>query len=260
MIPAVNRERLRFFLGGRDLEMYAPGQALDKRLAWGAKLSDYAIEITETAAAGRTPVAVELTDDMPPDWTPRRDLIVVDHHGKLAGANMPCSLAQVLKLLDLPKRAWTRRRMLIAANDIGHVPAMIAAGATRDEFLRIRGADRRAQGVTAADEDEAARAIDQRYQRGNLTVVETTSDTSSAIADGMLRDLGGPGYVNLLVVMPAKLGFFGEGRVVLALAATKPCCWYGGALPARGFWGASTQSKIDQAGLVKHIVALTTIS
>ena len=41
--------------------------------------------------------------------------------------------------------------------------------------------------------------------------------------------------------MTTKVGFFGNGAVIEALKSW-PGCWYGGALPERGFWGANVTS------------------
>lgn len=267
--PKVEADRLLFFLGGRDLEMieirrlidkHAPGQVRDNDLAWGAKLSDYVEEIAATVAAGHTAVAVELTDDMAPDWPARRGLVLVDHHGARAGRDQPSALEQVFGLLALPPRSWTRRHALVAANDIGHVAGLAAAGASLEEIIAIRAEDRRAQGVSEEDEREAERAIAARLSYGPLTIVETLSNTSSAIADRMLPELGGPGYVALMVAMPEKLSVFGPGPLILALAAAVPDSWSGGALPERGYWGApaATESTrkilwqlvIDQAAAI----------
>ena len=240
--------KLRFFLGGCDLEMleircllesYAPDSFADKGLKWGAKLSDYQLEIEAAVASGQTPIPIELADDMPADWPPRHAIVIVDHHGARAGHDRPSSLEQVFSLLDLPQTEWTRRHALVAANDIGHVAGLHEAGAGFEEIKTIRAEDRRAQGVTIADEIEAMRALVARHVLGRLTVVETRSTTSSAIADFLLPELGGPGYDDLLVIMPNKLAFFGAGTTVAAMARETPGSWSGGALPERGYWGAS---------------------
>ncbi len=236
---------LIFHLGGRDLEMAEIARLLtengaaflDKRLPWGAAMSNYAAEIAEADAAGFTPVTVELADDMPKDWLPRRRLIQVDHHGPLAGHDKPTSIEQVFALLNLPAQRWSRRLALVAANDKGHIERMRAISANDQEIRDIRTADRAAQGVTQADEAEAVRAIADRRVIGRLTRVDTTSVTSSAIADLILPALGGPGVDQLLVVMPEKLAFFGDGPLIQVLAAEFTGSWWGGDLPARGFWG-----------------------
>lgn len=256
--------KLHFFLGGRDLEMleiarllarHAPGQVTDRGLAWGARLSDYASEIEAAVAAGATAVAVELTDDMPADWPPRRRLVEIDHHGAKAGADMPCSLRQVFDMLELPLRHWTRWRVLVAANDVGHIAGMRAIGARASEIRRIRAADRCAQGVTAADEAEARRAIAATVTNAGLTFIETRANSSSAITDFLQPELGGQGYDNLLVAMPSKVAFYGDGRIVKQLARHFAGSWWGGALPERGFWGMNATGEPNPAALAATIRA-----
>ena len=98
----------RFFLGGRDLEMveirrlldrHAAGRIEDKRLAWGAALSAYREELLAALARGETPVMIELADDLLADLFDRARVIVVDHHGPLAGHDRPTSIEQVFALL-----------------------------------------------------------------------------------------------------------------------------------------------------------------
>nr|WP_294577416.1 hypothetical protein [uncultured Rhodopila sp.] len=236
----------RFLLGGADLEMaeirslldrHAADRVEDRRLAWGATLSAYRTELLAALAAGETPVAIELPDDLPPGLFDRDRMRVVDHHGERAGADKPTSIEQVFALLGLPAAEWTRWLALVAANDRDHVAGMLAAGASAGEIAAVRAADRRAQGVTEADEAEAVRAIAARRQDGGLTVVETVSHTSSAIADRMMPALGGPGYRRLLVAMPEKVAVFADGEAIRALGESYPDSWWGGDLPAAGYWG-----------------------
>lgn len=235
-----------FLLGGADLEMatirslleaHAPGRFTDKGLAWGARVSDYRDEITAALNRGETPVLIELADDLPADAFDRRACVIVDHHGTRAGADQPTSLEQVFALLALPAEAWTRELALIAANDKDHIRGLRALGATGDEVRTIRAGDRRAQGVSEAEEAAALAAIAQRQVIGRLTRVTLPHDRSTAVADLLEPDLGGPGYADLLVEMPTKLAFFGDGATIKWLAAEAPGSWFGGALPARGFWG-----------------------
>jgi hypothetical protein len=253
----------RFFLGGRDLEMveigellrtHAPGLVEDKGLAWGAALSAYREWLLAALQRGETPVAVELADDLPPDLFDRKKLIIVDHHGARAGADQPTSLEQVFSLLGLPREAWTRRRALVAANDRAHVAGLRAYGATAAEIAEIRTADRAAQGVTAADEIEARRAISARRQDGDLTIVETTSDTSTAVADLILPECNGPGYKRLMVLMPGKVTVFADGDMIARLAETYPNGWWGGDLPNAGFWGQTIPA--DAHDTIGRLIAL----
>lgn len=234
---------LRFFLGGRDLEMveirrlldrHAPDLVEDLGLSWGARASAYLPRIEAALARGETPVLVELIDDLPATMD-RARLQVVDHHGDAAWR--PTAIEQVFALLGLPSEDWTRRMMLVAANDRAHVDGLMAIGASAEEVAAIRAADRAIQGVTEADETEAARAIAARHVEGRLTEVTTSSNTSSAIADGMLTVVGGPGHDALLVIMPGKLSAFADGATIQRLSRAVPGGYWGGDLPRRGYWG-----------------------
>lgn len=218
---------------------------VDKHLGWGAKVSACRAEIGDALAAGRLVAAVELEDDLsaswPADWPAawRRRLVFVDHHGADAGKDRPSSLRQIFALLGCPAVWWTRRRSLVEANDIGHLPAMraLTPPASLAEMRAIRTADRAAQGITTVEEAEARRAVAERRTAPGLTILTVSGHNASAAADAMEPALGGPGYANLLIRMPRELAFFGQGRVVAALAARVPGSWWGGALPDRGYWG-----------------------
>jgi hypothetical protein len=151
--------------------------------------------------------------------------------------------------VDAPAGARRRQRPRACRQDAR------ALGATPAEIAEIRAADRAAQGVTAADEVEARRAIAARRREGRATLVETTSHTSSAIADLMLPELGGPGYQRLLVVMPDKVGVFGDGAAIEVLGTYYPGSWWGGDLPVAGYWGMALPSSREDliAELIKRL-------
>ncbi len=193
--------QLDFFLGGRDLEMAtirelleqeAPGQLFDRGLHWGAQSSAYREEIERSLAAGRTPVLVELIEDL--QLAPER-YIEIDHHGRRAGERAPTSLHQVFELLGLPPERWTRWFDLVAANDRGYLPAMLELGAGREEMIEIRAADRRAQGIGEAEEIEAERAVRQRepLAGGQVTLIRLGHQRTAAAVDRLQPELGGPG-------------------------------------------------------------------
>ena len=255
-------ESCRYFLGGNDLEMQEirillaeaglAGSVVDRKLAWGARASAYATDIAAALAAAKTPVLVELEDDLPTGIS-RDELMVIDHHGVHAGKDKPSSLRQLHDLLA-PFRSleWTRRRALVAANDIGHAPGLRQLGASADEIRAIRDQDRAAQGVSAGDEAESRRAVAQAQWHGRLLVVTTSAGTSSAVGDFLLTEYGGCDPQNLLVVMPGEIAFFGHGGVIAGLAGV-PGCWWGGALPQRGFWGAPRHSIGDVQRLIGQL-------
>lgn len=241
----MQNEHLVFFLGGYDLEMVtirdllhqvAPERVHDKRLEWGAKASAYAEEIRQALARSLTPVLIELVDDLGLDATA---ILVADHHGERAGESQPTSLHQIFALLGLPSEGWTRWFELVAANDRGYIPALVEMGATLEEIVQVRAADRAAQGITPEEETAGERAVAQAQTVANerLTIVRLPHARTATVADRLQPELGGPGYENLLVYCPKQVNFFGSGKLVRALDERFPGGWYGGALPARGFWG-----------------------
>ncbi len=240
----VSAARLRFFLGGHDLEMLTirdlvreclgPGAVLDKGLAWGARAADYAAEIAAWRAGGRVAVLVELLADAAHAAAP--DLILIDHHGERVAE--PAALRQVFTLLRLPESAWTRHFALVAANDVGHVAAMRAMGATVEEMAAIRAADRRAQGINAFDEAAGLTALEnaRRAFDGRLLVVDLPHGRTATVTDPLA--LRGDGVEEqLLILCPGAVHAFAQGAAVAALDAAFPGGWRGGELPRRGFWG-----------------------
>jgi len=236
--------KLVFFLGGHDLEMITIKGLLDekgityydKELSWGAKASDYKEEISKTIASGLIPVLVELTNDLD---IGQENYILIDHHGERAGANTPSSLRQVFELLQVPSKEWTRYFELVDANDKGHIQAMINIGASREEVMEVRQADRHAQGITDEQERQGHLAIAQieTLLNGKLTIIQLPHSKTAAVTDLLHPALGGSGYKNLLIISPDEVNFYGKGEIITALNQKFPDGWYGGSLPEYGFWG-----------------------
>ena len=252
-------DRLAFFLGGHDLEMLTirdlliatPGiRYVDKSLGWGARASEYRPEIDEALSAGETPVLIELEIDL--ELPPER-VVIIDHHGPRAGSDAPTSLHQVFGLLELPSTAWTRWHTLVAANDRSYIKGMELEGATIEEIRQVRCADRQAQGITTAEEEEAEASLKSVEERlgGQLSIVHLAHRRTAAITDRLDTALGGPGFHNLLIISPDSLNFFGTGGVIHALVEAYPGGWYGGALPERGFWGTN-QEGLDVASFIER--------
>jgi hypothetical protein len=255
-VNSVPPDRLAFFLGGRDLEMLTIAQLLrdcgvsaervhDDRPDWGAPASRYRERIGSAIEAGLVPVLVELPDDLALGGR----AIHVDHHGPEAGATSPTSLEQVFDLLRLPRSQWTRRHSLVAANDRGWIPELRAMGASAEEIRGIREAERRAQGISDAEERSAAEALEsaETHAGGRLVVVRLPHRRTAPAMDRLELaplELTGDPPRNVLVLSyePGRPGlteanFSGEGWLVAALAERFPGGWLGGALPERGFWG-----------------------
>ena len=249
---------LRFFLGGRDLEMATiaalargvagPDAVVDKGLGWGARASAYADEIAAAAGAGATPVLVELEADIPlPE-----NAILVDHHGARAAG--PTALEQVFALLALPARRWTRRLALIAANDRGHVRAMRALGASHAESAAVRRADRRAQGVSRAEEEAGLTALAKaRWEpAAHALLVSLPHRRAATATDPLAIHLRDP--PDLVVVMPGEIAFFGSAPRAAALHAALPGGWIGGDPPHSAFWGRA-HAEDDGGSAVLAILA-----
>lgn len=247
----VDPARLRFFLGGADLEMVeirdlvaqtlGSDALVDAGLGWGAKAESYAEEIAAAKAAGVTPVLIELTgaEDV-------AGAISVDHHNERAGE--PTSLEQVFALLGLPEEAWTRRMALVAANDRGHLRGMAAMGATPQEMEAIRRDDRAAQGITPDEEQTGRAALKAAHALfgGRLFCVQLPHGRMATVADPLRireRAEGRPPR-DLLIEAPGEMVFFGTGDGVMALADAFPDGWRGGDLPATGFWGCGRKDDL----------------
>ena len=243
----------RFFLGGHDLEMLTiaalvraqlgSAAVVDKGLRWGAQADAYAAEIDAWRAAGGTAVLVEL----PAPGFVGEDVVEVDHHG--ARTADPSALRQVFSLLGLPAESWTRHFSLVEANDIGHVAAMRAIGATAAEMATIRAADRAAQGITEAEEmaGRDALAAARFALDGRLMVVDLPHGRTATAMDPLALEQE-RALQDVLILTPGGPHFFGSGGAVAALDDAFPGGWRGGHLPQRGFWGV--QGAVDEAALL----------
>ncbi len=222
-----------FLLGGYDLEMLTIKQmleghedcdVLDKYLRWdNAFLSAYQEDIRDNDG----PIyGIELREDIPVKANYHR----IDHHNNLEG--MPSALEQVADILGVQ---LNRLQRLIAANDKGYIPAMIALSATKEEIADIRRQDRKAQGISEEDEELAARSIrDNMSRHGSLLVVKSYTHHFSPICDALFP------YKNLLIFTDTEWGFYGEGKteleILLADEIKDKKIYHGGG--EKGFIGA----------------------
>jgi hypothetical protein len=218
-----------FLLGGHDLEMTEIRNILeqhqiayrDNNLAWGAKLSSYKDEFDDEHIY----VGVELIADckLPKHY------LEIDHHN--TKSNLPSSIEQVANLLGIE---LNRRHNLIAANDKGYIPAMIAMQATPDEIETIRILDRKAQGVTAIDEQLGERSIQQnRCDEKGVIIIQSLTSKFSVIADRLFPSN------KLLIYSDHELTYYGKGVSLLIQEfenlITKKIAFYGGGID--GFFG-----------------------
>ncbi len=252
-----NYSIMMVFAGGYDGEMVAiinvcreaGVEVMDKHLGWGASVSAYAEEIAAAVSEDKIPVLIELALDIELP----ANAIIVDHHNENSGK--PASILQVLNLLGMEP---SREQQLIAANDCGYIPGMLALGATPEEVAKVRYADRAAQGITPEQEAEAERAIAAAEVVNGVTIVRMAHSKTATVCDRLFD----PEKEQRLLILSGdgESNFFGNGELCLALQGEKTGKttegwdtysnfggWVGGNLPASGFWGGyADQNKITR--------------
>jgi len=199
-MPSIHKNIL-FLLGGNDLEMDAIRDLLkennydfiDKKLAWGAKLSEYQAELE--ANKNITIAGIELIEDIqiPSNY------IKIDHHNELSG-NLS-SIEQVAEIIEV---TLNRRQQLVAVNDTTHIAGMRNIGASKEEIEEIRKADRKIQGVSPEDEIQAEKDIKQARIQNGVTLIKTSIQHFSAITDRLE-------VPKLMVYNESKLCYYGIG-------------------------------------------------
>lgn len=215
-----------FLLGGHDLEMAEirrllvaqqaaghPVAYLDLGLNWAkatwAAYLDHPASLAQVEgylAQGYAIYGIELLGTRPDN--PYYHLI--DHHNDLQ--HLPTSLEQVAALLGTgPLSRW---QQLVAANDRGYIPAMLAMGASPVEVDQVRRADRQAQGVTEAEEAQAEADLRTRTRVGHVTVVRTQLAKFSPLTDRLF----GLTDNRLLVYNDNSLNYYGQGKARLVEA------------------------------------------
>lgn len=266
-MTTMNNSNVVFFLGGIDAEMMEVRNLLEnqgvdfceKSLCWwNAKASQYKEEIAENLRNGRQVVLVELEDDL----NLGNQVVVVDHHNGNAGR--PASILQVLSLLGLVP---TRRQELIAANDCGYIPAMLAMGATDEEVSSIRFSDRASQGITPEMEQEAEKALRALEVVNGVTIVRMAHSKTATITDRLFD----PNKEQRLLILSedGEANFFGNGALCALLQGTETGKtaegwstyshfggWTGGSglgdPEGNAYWGAKADQKAVQDYVVNY--------
>ncbi len=240
-----------FFLGGRDLEMSRIATILngssvpffDKGLEWGAKASTYQTEIESVLESGKKPILIELENDLLGAIAER--CAWIDHHGNRSSE--PASILQVLGLIGVTP---TRRDRLIAANDSGYIPAMLAMGATQVEIDEIRREDRATQGVTPEMEVEAVTAIESSLAFGPVKCIYLAHSKWCCVTDRLFQTWP-DGKENLMVICDNgtpgtfTVNYFGRGDICLKMKELFANAWGGGKgygnPDGQGFAGCTTK-------------------
>jgi hypothetical protein len=233
-----------FLLGGNDLEMVtirniltkyvSHDLILDHQLAWGAKLSDYKGNLNNRDRF----VGIELESDMPHP----RHYVMIDHHNE--NSHKASSLIQIIEFLNHSMKIEipiTREYELIAANDVGYIPAMEKIGATQKEIDDIRARDLATQGVTKEMEAIALEEIKQAKQDNGITLVKTTLHRFSPLTDALFP------YGELIIYNEREVNYYGSyvQSLVHHEASLSRDSKPNYRLGKPGFWGKS-DIKVDQ--------------
>lgn len=163
-------------------------------------------------------------------------LLIIDHHGKRS-AEKP-AVMQVIDLLKPELSSTTRRWVeLIAANDVGFIPSMVAIGATAQEIERVRTFDRACQGITPGQEAVAIEAIAAKEVSGRLTIIRMEHSKCATVTDRFYGQ-----YDQLLVLsQDGESNFYGDGALCASLFE-KFQGWNGGSglgkVGENAFWGS----------------------
>ena len=237
-----------FLLGGYDLEMKYIKKILDdlgltyydKNLTWGAKLSSY--EDIFSFCKDKIVYGIELIKDIKIECV---EYVDIDHHNE--NSSKKSSLEQICEILNI---AMTREQILVAANDKGYIPQMSLEGATEEEIMSIRKADRQAQGITEEDEKIAQEDLLEIEDFNGLSIVKTRLSKFSPITDFLYPK------TNILVYNKDSFTYYGKEAKELGknLKKSNNKIYYGGVEP--GFMGASDleSNKINEIiGVIKNV-------
>jgi len=173
------------------------------RQAWGASWENLEPEVVsgvEDLLAQHPDaevVGVELAGT--PPWGGRN----IDHHQYTDGdrSSEKSSIEQVAEILGHELNRYER---LVAENDKGWIPALLAAGASQGEVDTIRLADRCAQGVTPDDEAQAVRDIAGAEWRGRKVFIRCPRGVTSALTDRLYGQ-----FDEALTAAPDKWIYYG---------------------------------------------------
>lgn len=193
-----------FLLGGKDLEMVEIEKILkksdckyiDNDLSWGAKLSDYLIQL-KGLKKDDIVVGIELYKDI----NIANKYIDIEHHNK--NINKLSAIEQVAQMLNIE---LNRYQNLVAENDKGYIQALKDFGATDKEINDIRTRDRKCQGVTEEDERLAQRSIKENKRTENeVVIIKSLTDKFSPICDRLHTTR------KLIIYTNNELNYYGRG-------------------------------------------------
>ncbi len=186
----LDRNKVVFLLGGKDLEMEEIKSVLDSKklkylnntLSWDdATLRQYEKQLNTDTTYYAIELNIDDTNAIDKKLLSTYDIRIIDHHGDKHN-HKEASLLQILKLLEeIP----TPRQKLIAVNDARYIEGMLCLGATDKEIKDIRDADRESQGVVLHDDTTAKIDVKQRIVKKDISIVYAHTPHFSAITDSL---------------------------------------------------------------------------
>lgn len=242
-----------FFLGGKDAEMARIADVLslnghefvDKKLTCNAHAEDYANEIAQAIENKKIIVLVEVCNLHRPvtkdskeknkillpkdsilishkmDFNREYESLIQSSEALIKKNYFDVNKASLLRVLALIKIKPTRLDMLIAANDMESIQALIQMKATPSEIREVRNKQRRALGITMDEELEAEEAVFHLEYSNTLTIVRVKTlklsmiSGCSAITDRLCYAAGGVGWTHLLILQETsnEAIYFGSGDI-----------------------------------------------
>ena len=218
----------------RLLERYGE-TAVVSRQAWGASWENIEADAVDRVEEllrqnpGAEVIGIEFAGA--PRWGGRN----IDHH-KFADGDRSNELSSIEQVAQILGHELNRYEKLVAENDKGWIPALLAAGASQGEVDTIRMADRCAQGVTPDQEAQAVRDIATAEWKGRKVFIRCPRGASSALTDRLYGQ-----YDEALTAAPDKWIYYGPRARqihdhVHAAGFGHPRDWVGGR-PESGYAG-----------------------
>lgn len=148
----------------------------------------------------------------------------IDHHKNSMTPCVKSSLEQVALCLGVP---MSFEMALVAANDVGYVPAMreLLSSLTISEeeklatLKRIRELDRRCQGITEALEREVMSSLSIEHDTKDYLKIRTNSSRSSLIAD-LTRECENKLIITQSVDNISEVNYYGSSDSVKSILDT----------------------------------------
>lgn len=177
----------------------------------------------------------------------------IDHHCYKDDdrTNEKSSLEQVSKIVGY--HPYILDEMIIA-NDIGYIPAMEKVNAseeTKERYIhKVRQLDRKAQGVTEKQEEQAIDAIENNLEKiGETIIINSPHSKCACYTDRLFGK-----YERLLIISEdGEINFYGDKKTISKLF-NKFEGWKGGNIEEdNGYWGGYAD-KEDVLKVVKKYI------